>query len=118
MPESHLQFVVPEDLGNGQYADIVSVWHNPFGFTLDFAVLDQPQQIEGSDDVVVPAHVTARMKIPATVVFQIARAIADNVTKYEAQYGAITPRPADGSVIPQPGTTGEETGDDDEDRGR
>ena len=35
------------------------------------------------------APVVARIKVPTQVIFQLARAIADNVDRYEQQYGSI-----------------------------
>lgn len=112
-PTIHIQ--VPEDLVNGTFSDLVSVWHSPYGFTMDFAVFNQPMQDEEGNPVLV-ANVVARMKIPANVIFQIARAIADNVNTYEDVYGSITPLPADGSAIPRIQTQEEhqETNDDDD----
>lgn len=75
------------------------VWHNEFGFTLDFMVLGMPGQQDGGQQVQ-PAAVAARVKVPAGVIFQIAKAIADNVQKYENRFGPITPRPSDGSRFP------------------
>ena len=108
-------FLVPEELQNGQYSDIVSVWHNPYGFTLDFAVLDQARE-DGDGNVVVPAHVNARMKIPASVIFQIARAIAENVDTYENTFGPITQGPGGPLVLPSDFIEGDD-GDDDDDGG-
>lgn len=107
----HIQ--VPPDVVNGTFADFVSVWHTPFGFTMDFAALDRPAE-DADGKMVIPANVVARMKIPANVVFQIARAIADNVRRYEDVYGAITPLPQDGSVVPPIVEEPQETNDDDD----
>lgn len=110
-----LHINVSPDLVNGTFADVVSVWHTPFGFTMDFAALDRPVEDEHGRQVV-PANVVARMKIPANVIFQIARAIAENVRRYEDAYGAITPPPVDGSVVPpSPQREEEQENDDDGD---
>ena len=119
---------VPVELKNGTYADLVSVWHNEFGFTLDFAVLGQPRAVPDDDNegdgatVQLDADVVARMKIPATVIFQITRAIADNVTKFEENFGPITPRPSEETILP--GTLentlqgeGDENGDENNNEG-
>lgn len=86
-----IQAKMPEAMEAGLYANLVAVWHTPFDFVLDFAVLGQSQ--EGDDQVTVPAQVVSRVRVPTSVVFQIAKAIADNVTIYEGRYGPITPQP-------------------------
>jgi len=68
------------------YANTVVVWHSPHEFTLECGVL--------------PAHpgsnalaLGARIRIPTTVIFHLARAIADNISQYEDNYGKIKPIP-------------------------
>ena len=39
-----------------------------------------------------PCRITARVKVPPTLVFEIIRALNDNMTVYEGQFGAI-PQP-------------------------
>jgi Protein of unknown function (DUF3467) len=83
---------VPEAIGQGVYANVVAVWHTAHDFTLDFAVAG----MSGTDEeggAVVPAEVVARVKVPTSVIFQIAQAIATNVDGYERAYGPLTPRP-------------------------
>jgi hypothetical protein len=83
---------VPDGIGQGVYANVVAIWHTAHDFTLDFAVAGMPQA--GDDNAtVVPAEVVARVKVPTSVIFQIAQAIATNVDSYERSYGPLTPRP-------------------------
>jgi hypothetical protein len=82
---------VPETIGQGVYANVVAIWHTAHDFTLDFAVAGLPQT--GEEGSVVPAEVVARVKVPTSVIFQIAQAIATNVDNYERSYGPLTPRP-------------------------
>jgi Protein of unknown function (DUF3467) len=84
-PPPNLEVNVPEDLKPGVYANGAMVWHTPYEFTLDFFAT-QPRPPDSSS---VPCHVTARVKIPPTVVFELLRALNDNMTKYEAQFGEI-----------------------------
>jgi hypothetical protein len=44
-------------------------------------------------ELVVPTPVVARVKVPTSVIFEIARAIAENVDRYEASYGPIPQAP-------------------------
>lgn len=87
--------VVPEELKVGAYANCMAIWNNgPHDFTLDFAVAGM--EAHGPDgESFVPADVVARVKVAPSVVFQIARAIAENVDSYEKRFGPITPRPPD-----------------------
>ena len=90
---------VPPEMVSGVFADFVGVWHNSYGFTLDFGVIGLPEV--GTDGRrVVPTPVVARIKVPPGLIFQIAQAIADTVDKYERTYGPITPRPKDPPSAP------------------
>lgn len=92
--------MVPDELRVGVYSNVMAVWNSgPHDFTLDFAVFDQPQ--ETAEGVVVPAQVVARVKVPPSVIFQIATAIAKQVTTYEGTFGPITPRPPDTGFTPE-----------------
>jgi hypothetical protein len=83
---------VPPDLESGVYANFLSIWHTAYEFTLDFAVT-QPVQVSDPDDpeslVTVPCRGVARVKIPVTVLFDVLRALNDNLTRYEETYGEI-----------------------------
>lgn len=91
-PETEFQIIVPPDLERGAYANFLSVWHTPFEFTLDFAALELPQRTDpenAESPVRVPCRVVARVKIPPTVLFDVLRALNENMTKYESTYGEI-----------------------------
>ena len=92
-----IAFRVPDDLQAGVYANLLAVWHTAHEFTLDFAVSGMPQAAGEGLPAQIHAPVVARVKVPPSVIFSIARAIADNVDKYEQQFGSITP--------PQPDNT-------------
>jgi hypothetical protein len=78
MPEEvRIAFQVPEALEGGTYSNVVSVWHTPHEFTLDFATLPPTPQ-ETSEGVVVPCRVVSRVKMPTTVVFDLIRAINEH----------------------------------------
>ena len=89
--------IAPE-LEGGVYANFLSVWHTPHEFTLDFAATQPPHVQDESDPnspVRVPCRVVARVKIPLTVVFELIRAVNDNMTRYEQAFGEIR-RPGHG----------------------
>jgi hypothetical protein len=83
---------VPPELETGGYANFLSVWHSPFEFTLDFAITQQARPTDPDDaaaGVTVPVRVVSRLKIPPTVIFDVLRALNENMTRYEGSYGAI-----------------------------
>ncbi|MBD0347719.1 MAG: DUF3467 domain-containing protein [Thermoleophilia bacterium] len=102
---TEFQIQVPPELEAGVYANFLSVWHTAYEFTLDFGVT-QPPQVETPEDpdapVRVGCRVVSRVKIPVTVLFDVLRALNENMTRYEAVFGEIR-RPE--SPEP-PGTSG------------
>ena len=89
---TQFQTLVTPDLEGGMYANFLSVWHTAHEFTLDFAVT-QPPQVEDEADptspIRVPCRVVARVKLPVTVVFDLIRAVNENMTRYEQAFGEI-----------------------------
>jgi hypothetical protein len=83
---------ISDDEQGGRFANVVGVWHSAHEFTLDFAATQQPEPRD--DGYVVPARVTARVKLPVSVLFDLIRALNENMTKYEQVYGPIN-RPGD-----------------------
>lgn len=113
MPESspqrqNFEIQVPLEIEAGSYANMLSVWHSPFEFTLDFSVTLPPTLEDADTDeptVNVPCRVVSRVKLPPTVMFDVLRALNENMTRFESTYGMIQ-RPA----------PGEEPRDGDDDR--
>jgi hypothetical protein len=83
-------FQVPPDLEGGVYANVLGVWHTGHEFTLDFAVT-QPAVVPASqtEPVTVPCRVVTRVKIPPSVIFEMLRALNQNMTMYESKFGEI-----------------------------
>lgn len=74
---------VPDDQEAGAYANQLVVFHSPYEFTLDFAVLGQPERADAEDPespVTLPSRVVSRVRIPVTVVFDVLRALNENMT--------------------------------------
>jgi hypothetical protein len=94
--EVRFEMRVPDELENGSYANFLTVWHSPHEFTLDFAVTGQgqPDPTEQAD-VVVPANVVARIKLPLTVAEAVLATLAENVTRYESAAGDPIQKPGD-----------------------
>jgi Protein of unknown function (DUF3467) len=81
--QQQFQFTVPDEVAPGVYSNMVLVWHTPYEFTLDFSA------IEPSDANRVPCRVVSRVRIPPTVIFDLMRALNENMAKYEASFGEI-----------------------------
>lgn len=92
MVPANFQIQLSPELEGGTYANFLSVWHSPHEFTFDFAVT-QPGFSQDPNDpaspVTVPCRVVARLKIPPTLVFEIMRALNQNMTGYEQTFGEI-----------------------------
>ena len=87
--EVKLEVSLPEVEAGGTYANLVAVWHSTDEFTLDFIAMGM-SRVEGSTTVI-PGVVTSRVRVPVSVIFKIAKAIAENVDQYEKKFGPITP---------------------------
>lgn len=105
---TEFQIHVPPELEAGSYANFLSVWHTAYEFTLDFGVT-QPPQVEEPEDpgapVRVGCRVVSRVKIPVTVLFEVLRALNENMTRYEAVFGEIR-RPEPPPEQQPPGSNG------------
>src|SRR5687767_11664501 len=87
---TNFNFQVSPDMEGGVYANFLGVWHTGHEFTLDFAVT-QPAIVPESptEPTTVPCRVVARVKIPPSVIFEILRALNQNMTIYENTFGEI-----------------------------
>jgi hypothetical protein len=79
-------FHIPEALRGGAYANGAMVWHTPHEFTIDFFAADAP--LDNYSDVI-PSSVTARVRIPVTLIFDLIRELNESMTTYEQAYGEI-----------------------------
>jgi len=91
-PEQFLEIAVPPEAEVGVYANLLAIWHTQDEFTFDFAV-KQPSQLrqseEGVEKVHVPARVVSRVRVPPGQVFEILKALNENMTHYERAFGEI-----------------------------
>lgn len=93
------QVHVPPDLEGGVYANFLVVWHTPYEFTLDFAAMQPAQQTEEGSPPTVPMRVVSRVRIPVTLIFDVLRALNENMTRYETAFGEIRrPQQEEGEV--------------------
>jgi hypothetical protein len=85
----HMNLDLPAELRAGVYAEIAAVWHTKDGFTIDFLAPVMPATAVEGGPAQQQATVVSRVRLPVQVIFQVARAISENVAIYEAHYGAI-----------------------------
>ena len=77
---SQLQIELTPDVAEGTYSNLVMIAHSPEEFILDFirVMPGVPKARVKSRVVVTPSHAK-----------RLLAALADNIQRYEAQYGAI-----------------------------
>lgn len=82
---------LPEAVRAGHSADFASIWHTKDSFILDFIAQVTPAQ-QGHDDTghevaVVAADVVTRVRIPASQVWEIMKALEQQYTAWETETG-------------------------------
>jgi hypothetical protein len=84
MSEQRLNINLPPERHAGVFADFVRAWHTKDAFVLDFATLIQPPH---SDDetVVLDASVVARVRIPPAQVFELMKALEQQLSAWEKE---------------------------------
>jgi len=83
MPKKSIPVKVKDDIIGGVYTNNMVVSHSREEFVMDFLYINPQQGSLNARVISSPAH----MK-------RIVRALADNIAKYEAQFGAIPEVPA------------------------
>lgn len=91
-PERRIAIDTPVELETGVYANFVAIWHDSETFTLDFATVTRPPQSTedsetGETYLHTPARVVSRVKIPPSQVFEIMKALEQQLTTWERETG-------------------------------
>ena len=75
-----LNIELPEDVGEGQYSNLAIISHNHSEFVVDFVMMapNVPKAKVKSRIILTPQHAKRLMA-----------ALADNIKKFEAQFGSI-----------------------------
>ena len=98
-PEPRLEIEISPEVEPGEHADFASIWYTHDTFVLDFASLRQPPYLdEDGDDgdaIVLAARIVARVRIPATQVWELMRALEQQLTSWERQTGQPGPQEPD-----------------------
>lgn len=99
--QNPFQLIVPPELAGGVYMNFFGAWHTAYEFTLDFAVTEESRHIDPDDrdsPLRIPCRLVSRVKVPATMIFDVIRILNLEMTEYERRFGEIR-RP--GSAEPQ-----------------
>jgi hypothetical protein len=83
--ENPIKIVVSDQQALGTYANFASIVHNFAEFIIDFGRI-----VPGREDV----HVVARLVMTPVHVKQLLRALTENVTIYERNFGPIPSGPS------------------------
>lgn len=105
-PEVRFDVYVPDNQMAGSYANLLNVWHTAHEFTLDFATTMPPESAVddlGNPVVRVPVQVVQRVKVPPSLLFEIMRALNENMTRYEESFGSIQRSGGEEPLFPPPG---------------
>ena len=86
---TNLNINVPPEHLEGHYADFASVWHNNETFILDFVSMSQPptptRDEEGKQVAQISCQVVTRVRIPAEQVWEVMKALQQQLGQWEAQ---------------------------------
>ncbi|MDR0433242.1 MAG: DUF3467 domain-containing protein [Bifidobacteriaceae bacterium] len=89
MSEQRLQINLPQEQNGGVFADFVRAWHTSDAFVLDFASLTQPpHSAEPGGPVILDASVVARVRIPPAQVFELMKALEQQLSSWEKERGS------------------------------
>jgi hypothetical protein len=89
MSEQRLQINLPPGQNAGVFADFVRAWHTSDAFVLDFASLTQPpHSAEPGGPVVLDASVVSRVRIPPAQVFELMKALEQQLSNWEKEHGS------------------------------
>jgi hypothetical protein len=77
---------MPIEKAGGVYADFVRAWHTQDAFVLDFATLTEPPRNDDGQ-MVLDAQVVSRVRIPPAQVFELMKALEQQLTAWEKESG-------------------------------
>jgi len=86
MAEQRIQIKLPAELAGGVFADFVRAWHTSDAFVLDFSTLTEPPRNE-EGQVVLDATVVSRVRIPPPQVFELMKALEQQLSAWEKESG-------------------------------
>jgi hypothetical protein len=93
-PEQRIQIKLAPGMEAGVYADFVRAWHTNDAFVLDFASLTEPPRNDAGA-VVLNASVASRVRIPPAQVFELMKALEQQLSAWEKEHGKRNLPPPD-----------------------
>ncbi len=91
MTETVLNIELPSDLPTA-YGDFTSVWHTSDVFVMDFVAMTAPPQMTqgpgGEQISTTQCRVIQRVKIPPKQVFELMKALEQQLSAWESETGA------------------------------
>ncbi|MGK5551072.1 DUF3467 domain-containing protein [Actinomadura kijaniata] len=90
-PEHRVEITVPPEHEVGTFAGFASVWRTQDSLVLDFATEVRPPEVmedaeTGEPYVHVPARVVARVRFPPGQVWELMKALEQNLSAYERDH--------------------------------
>jgi hypothetical protein len=90
--EHRVEIAVNPENEVGEYASFASVWRAQDCFVIDFATEVRPPEVSEDPEsrmryVHVPARVVARVRIPPSQVWELMKALEQNLSAYERERG-------------------------------
>jgi hypothetical protein len=85
MAEQHIQVRMPAEIAAGNFADFIRAWHTDEAFVLDFAAFSEPPRQE-DDKIIREATVVARVRIPPSQVFELMKALEQQLSAWEKEH--------------------------------
>lgn len=90
--EHRVEIAVTPEHEIGEFASFASVWRTRDSFVLDFATeVRPPEAVEDTESGVryvhVPAQVVARVRIPPSQVWELMKALEQNLSAHERETG-------------------------------
>jgi len=81
-----IQLSLPTDKASGVFSDFVRAWHTKDCFILDFSAYSEPaMRDEAADDIVQQSTVVSRVRIPPAQVFELMKALEQQLTAWETE---------------------------------
>lgn len=85
-----MRIEIPAEKTLGVHADFASVWHTPETVVIDFMSISQPVQSEEGSQVI-NATLASRVRIPPTHVFELMKALEQQLAAWEVDTGRRRP---------------------------
>ena len=89
-----LQITLPDERADGVFADFANIWHTTNVFVLDFVSMTgpaQPAPEDSNEPPSIPCKVVSRIRIPPEQVFELARALTQQLEYWETESGRKPP---------------------------